>query len=97
MKVTFDPAKRDKTFAERGLDFADAPHVFDGVTLSVEDCREDYGESRIQTVGFLVGRMVMIVWTPRGDARHIISMRKCNAKEQAVYRQSFYRQRPETR
>jgi uncharacterized DUF497 family protein len=97
MKVTFDPAKRNKTFAERGLDFTDAPRVFDGVTLSVEDCREDYGESRIQTVGFLVGRMVMIVWTPRGDARHIISMRKCNAKEQAVYRQSFYRQRPETR
>src|SRR6516162_3955438 len=41
------------------------------------------------SVGFLAGRMVMVVWTPRGDARHIISMRKCNAKEQARYRQRF--------
>ena len=28
----------------------------------------------------------MVVWTPRGDARHIISMRKCNARERAKYR-----------
>ncbi|MFZ0604911.1 MAG: BrnT family toxin [Roseiarcus sp.] len=29
----------------------------------------------------------MVVWTPRGDARHIISMRKCNAREQTKYGQ----------
>ena len=28
----------------------------------------------------------MVVWTPRGDARHIISMRKCNAREREKYR-----------
>jgi uncharacterized DUF497 family protein len=32
MRVTFDPAKRAKTLAERGLDFADAEVVFAGVT-----------------------------------------------------------------
>lgn len=89
MRITFDPAKRAKTLEDRGLDFADAPRIFEGVTLSVEDLRGDYGESRIQTVGFLAGRLVMIVWTPRGDARHIISMRKCNAKEQAKYGPRF--------
>ena len=61
--------------------------VFEGATFSQGDRRTDYGETRIQTVGFLKGRTVMIVWTPRGGVRHIISMRKCNAKEQAYYRQ----------
>jgi hypothetical protein len=89
MKVTFDPAKRDTTFAERGLAFEEAEIVFEGDTLTVEDTRFDYGESRYQTIGFLEGRMVMVVWTPRGDDRHIISMRKCNEREQAIYQERF--------
>ena len=32
MAITFDPAKRARTLAERGLDFADANLVFAGVT-----------------------------------------------------------------
>jgi hypothetical protein len=35
MRITFDPAKRDKTLAERGLDFAVAETVFAGVTLTL--------------------------------------------------------------
>lgn len=89
MKVTFDQAKRDATFAERGLAFEDAEVVFEGDTLTVEDTRLDYGESRYQTIGFLEGRMVMVVWTPRGDDRHVISMRKCNDREQAIYQKRF--------
>jgi hypothetical protein len=89
VKITFDPGKRSRTFRERGLDFADAPHVFAGRTLNLEDLRREYGETRIQTIGYLAGRMVMIVWTPRGEARHIISMRKCNAKEQAYFQEQL--------
>ena len=44
MRVTFDPVKRAKTFAERGLDFADAAIVFEGTTVEFEDMRKDYGE-----------------------------------------------------
>jgi uncharacterized DUF497 family protein len=35
MRVTFDPAKRNKTLADRGLDFSDAAIVFAGMTLSL--------------------------------------------------------------
>ena len=89
MKVTFDQAKRDATFAERGLAFEDAESVFEGDTLTIEDTRLDYGESRYQTIGFFEGRMVMVVCPPRGDDRHIISMRKCNDREQAIYQKRF--------
>jgi uncharacterized DUF497 family protein len=71
------------------LDFADAPIVFAGVTLTVEDQRQNYGEVRFQTVGFLAERMVMIVWTPRDRERHIISMRKCNDREKKIYQEQF--------
>ena len=37
----------------------------------------------------VAGRMVMVVWTPRGEAVHVMSMRKCNDKEQARYSKRF--------
>lgn len=85
MAITFDPAKRDKALVERGLDFADAAMVFAGRVLQFEDNRQDYGEVRLVSVGELAGRMVVVVWTPRGADRHIISMRKANDREQKRY------------
>jgi uncharacterized DUF497 family protein len=82
VRLTFDPAKRDKTMAERGLDFADAAIVFAGVTLEVEDTRKDYGETRIICYSLLDGRMVVVGYAPRGTSRHIFRMRKANAREQ---------------
>lgn len=82
MQVTFDPGKRARTLAERGLDFADAALVFEGDTLEVEDDRRDYGETRIICFGLLEGRMVVVGYTPRGADRHIFSMRKANEREQ---------------
>ena len=82
MRVTYDPAKREKTFKERGLDFEDATYVLAGVTVEIEDIRKDYGEIRIICYGFLEERMVVIGYTPRGNDRHVFSMRKANGREQ---------------
>ncbi len=82
MRITFDPAKRDKTFEDRGLAFEDAVLVFAGITLEVEDIREDYGETRVVCYGWLQGRMVVVGYTPRGADRHVFSMRKANEREQ---------------
>ena len=83
MRILFDPAKRNKTLAERGLDFADAKSVFAGVTLEVEDSRKEYGEPRIICYGLLDERMVVVGYTPRGADRHVFSMRKANEREKA--------------
>ena len=85
MRITFDPVKRDRTLAERELDFAHADQVFAGTHFTLDDDRFDYGEVRLITVGMLNERMVVLVWTPRGEARHIISMRKANEREQVRY------------
>ena len=81
MQIEFDQNKREKTLQERGLDFARADEVFAGVTVTVNDNRKNYGELRYITVGMLNGRAVVMVWTPRGAARRIISMRYANERE----------------
>ena len=81
MLITFDPTKREKTLAARGLDFKRAKEVFDGLHLTRSDDRRDYSEERFVSAGRLEGRIVIIVWTPRGRARRVISMRKANKRE----------------
>jgi uncharacterized DUF497 family protein len=68
VRITHDPAKRDKTLSERGLDFEDALLVFAGTTVEVVDDRKDYGERRIVCYDLLHGRVVVIGYTPRGSA-----------------------------
>jgi uncharacterized protein len=70
--ISFDPAKRQWTLQQRGLDFVDAERVFAGRTLEFLDVRKDYGEERTVCLGLLQG--------------HIISMRKANAREQRRFR-----------
>jgi len=83
MRITFDPIKRARTLADRGLDFEDATIVFKGITVEVEDTRKNYGERRIICYGLLAGRLVVIGYTPRGATRHVFSMRKANHREKA--------------
>lgn len=89
MNIEYPPTKRDATLTERGLDMARAAEIFEGATLTVEDDREDYGETRLITIGFLEARMVVMVWTQRGSARRIISLRKANEREQKAYSGRF--------
>ena len=85
MKISYDPSKRAATLRDCGLDFEEAVEVFGGATFDRPDERVDYGETHIVTVGHLRGRMVIIVWTARGETRHGISMRKANGREQTRF------------
>jgi uncharacterized protein len=86
MRLTRDEAKRKKTFVERKLDFAEAAEVFEGITHTFQDARRIYLERRFVTVGFLGGRLIVLVSTPRRNGAHIISMRKANVREQRLYK-----------
>lgn len=87
MKITYDPAKRAKNIADHGIDFEDAPLVFEHPTFDVQKVVK--GETRTVSIGWLIGRMVMVVWTARDDSHRIISMRKCNSDEQEKYAPRF--------
>ena len=85
MSLEFDQVKREKTLLERGLDFTRAAEVFDGIHFTGQDTRVDYEEDRFITLGWLDDHLLVLVWTPRGEVRRIISMRKANDREKALY------------
>lgn len=51
MKLSWDDAKRRATLDLRGLDFASALELFDGLHFTAEDLRRDYGERRFISAG----------------------------------------------
>jgi uncharacterized protein len=85
VRIEFDPVKRQRTLDNRGLDMARGDEIFRGATVTIADDRKDYGEPRFITIGRLDRRLVVAVWTPRGAARRLISLRKANGREQALY------------
>ncbi len=89
MAITWDEAKRRRTLVKRGPDFADAELVFAGRITTLPDARRDYAEPRFITAGWLRGRFVVLVWTPRDGGRRIISMRYGHADEEAYYEEQM--------
>ena len=89
MNITYDPPKRKKTLHEPGLDFIDASIILNSAIFEFEDTRENYHEERMIAVGHLLGRMVIIGYVQRGDAKHIFSMRKANEREIKRYQKQF--------
>ena len=80
MEISYDPAKRTATLAERGLDFEDFVTIYDEEFVTVEDDRS-YDEVRMITYGWINGRAVAAAWTDRGDIIRVISMRHMHQKE----------------
>ena len=91
MRIVFDPAKRALTLEKRGLDFALAGLLLGERHMTRADDRRDYGEPRFISIGSIDRDVVVLVWTPRGEARRIISMRKANAREKAFFEASLAR------
>jgi uncharacterized DUF497 family protein len=89
--IEFDPQKRFQTLLERSLDFARAGEVFSRTIHTFPDLRQSYGESRFITLGFLDGRLTVMVWTQRGSRKRIISMRNANEREIKEYSQGVDR------
>jgi uncharacterized protein len=85
MKYEWDAAKNRSNFIKHGLRFEDAELVFSGPCVTFVDDRFDYGEERLVTLGLLADRLVVVAHTPREDGTRIISMRKGNEREKAIY------------
>ena len=85
MEFTWSEAKREANLKVHGLDFVDAPRVFEGVTFSFEDDRFSYGEQRFVTLGLLAGVPVSIAHTETAHEIRIISFRKATKRETEIY------------
>jgi Uncharacterized protein conserved in bacteria len=62
-----------------------AEALFLNVVAEKDDTRFDYGERRVNAYGYIEGRLFVCTYTPVYGWRHIISLRKANAREVRRY------------
>jgi uncharacterized DUF497 family protein len=85
VEFTWSEAKRAANLKAHGLDFVDAPRVFEGVTFTFEDDRFSYSEQRFVTLGLLAGVPVSLVHTETDHEIRVISFRKATNREAQIY------------
>lgn len=84
--VEFDPAKAAANLARHGVDFAHAEQALrDPRAITIED-PDAIGERRYVTLGMdALGRLLVVVHTPRGERVRLISARKAARGEARHY------------
>lgn len=85
MGFEWDPKKADINLKKHGIDFADAVTVLDDYNaVTIDD--PDHEEERFITIGMdAFGRILVVVYTWRGDDIRIISARKATKHECKQY------------
>jgi len=85
MSFEWDHNKATINLDKHGVDFADAATVFDDPNaVTIDD--PDHNEVRFVTIGMdAYGRILVVVYTWRGDVIRIISARKATKHEQKQY------------
>ena len=81
----WDEDKRQTNLAKHGVDFAVVDHFDWATAVRWADTRFDYGESREVALGLIAARIYCLAFTPRGPDTRIISLRKANTREQAIW------------
>lgn len=77
----FDSLKDASNQAEHGVSLALVAD-FEWETAQLrEDVRVAYAERRFQALGYVQGRLHVVVFCFRGQAVRVISMRKANSRE----------------
>ena len=89
MKFEWDESKRQINLSKHGIDFADLPPLFDGITVLLVDDRFDYGETRFTTLGLLNGIVFLVVHTETDETIRMISTRKASKYEEEYYFQEI--------
>ncbi len=89
MRIEFDPAKSASNASERGLPFELTAELdWSGASVRPDE-RRDYGEGRFVALVPMSGRLYVVCYCIRGDARRIISFRKANKREERTYAKTF--------
>ena len=85
MKFEWDENKRKLNIQKHGIDFEDAKRVFEGISLTFQDNRFDYGQQRFITMGLLYEIVIVIAHTEIDEIIRIISIRKATKNEQKLF------------
>jgi len=83
----WDPDKAKKNRKKHGVSFEEASSVFaDSLSVTIPDPDHSEEEDRFVTVGESDRRrLLVVVWTERGDNIRVISARRATRQERANY------------
>ncbi|MDD2468686.1 MAG: BrnT family toxin [Desulfobulbus sp.] len=86
MNIEFDPQKAKENFRKHHVNLADAEQALrDPMALTIED-PEGEGEQRFITLGMdTTGKILVVVYTFRGENIRLISARKASKAEMEMY------------
>ena len=88
MGYQWDPNKAAINLRSHEVDFADAVGVFEDEWALTIDEQEGGGEQRFVSLGMdFLGRVLIVVYTYRGDDIRLISARPATKKERKIYEQ----------
>jgi uncharacterized protein len=87
--MTYDLTKQKRNRRKHAIDLAECESVFDEPMVTREDTRRQYGEQRQVSLGWLHGRIVVLVWVDREDGPRMISCREAEPHEQEAYFQVY--------
>jgi uncharacterized DUF497 family protein len=85
LSFEWDDAKASANIEKHGVDFIDAVQIFAGRTVEAVDDRQDYGETRIRSIGVHDGIFYVVVYTRRGTALRVISAWKAGRNDRERY------------
>jgi len=85
VEFEWDPPKAAANLRKHGIDFADAATVlYDELAITVPDDRTN--EDRFVTLGMdALGRVLVVVYTWRGERGRLISARRATKRERREY------------
>lgn len=85
MRFEWDAAKRKESLIIHGVDFADLPPLFEGLTVTVLVNRVDYGEDRYVNLVAIREIVLTVAHTETDDLIRLISARKPTSNEEEDY------------
>lgn len=81
MQLEWDEEKRRKIYDERGIDVLEAALIFENPVLTKQDNRQDYGETRLFSLGMVDDEAFIVVHAERNGTTRLITARKGGRRE----------------
>lgn len=91
LETEWSARKAERNYREHRVTFENARHVFgDPHRIEDMDDRFQYDEERWRVIGLARGRMLLVVYTYRGDVIRLIPARGAEKHEEARYYRENY-------
>lgn len=94
MDFEYDEAKRQDVIRTRGVDLLYAALIFEQAVLTRVDDRQDYGETRLISLGMVADECFVVVHTEREGVTRLITAWKGGRDERDIYQKHLARSDP---